>query len=40
MVVGSDDQRKEKETDEEKERLKRINELVNINMNEPKKYTY
>ena len=38
--VGPDDQRKEKETDEGKERLKWINELVNINMNEREKYAY
>ena len=40
VVVGPEDQRKEKETDEGKERLKWINGLVNINMNERKKYTY
>ena len=40
MVVGPDDQRKEKKRDEGKERLKWINGLVNINMNERKKYTY
>ena len=40
VVVGPDEQRKEKETDEGKERLKWITELVNININEPKKYTY
>ena len=40
VVVGPDDQRKEKKTDEGKERLKWINGLVNIDMNERKKYTY
>ena len=40
VVVGPDDQRKEKKSEEGKERLKRINGLVNINMNERKKYTY
>ena len=40
VVVGPDDQRKEKKTDEGKERLKWINRLVNINMNERKKYAY
>ena len=40
VVVGPEDQRKEKDTGEGKERLKCINGLVNINMNERKKYTY
>ena len=40
LVVEPDDQRKEKKRDEGKERLKWINGLVNINMNERKKYTY
>ena len=40
MIVGLDDQRKEKKTDKGKERLKWINELVNISINERKKYTY
>ena len=40
VVVGPEDQRKEKERGEGKKRLKWINGLVNINMNERKKYTY
>ena len=40
VVVGPDDQRKEKKTDKGKERLKWINGLVNIDMNERTKYTY
>ena len=40
VVVGPDDQRKRKKTDEGKERLKWIIGLVNVNMNERKKYTY
>ena len=40
VVVGPHDQRKEKETEEGKERSKWINGLGNINMNERKKYTY